>query len=366
MQEKKEFMTYPYLNNHCHAHNPIMAALDLGTNSCRLIISMANVANMKRTFFRRRPFHKFSWKVLYSSAQSVCLGEGLHESGVLSEEAIERTIKALSFFRDKIDDYDVTYIRAIATEACRRAKNSSVLIDRAREELGFNIEVISSQEEATLTLKGCIGVFDHKIPYGIVFDIGGGSTEAIWVHINEQSTKQYISFDILDSVSIPYGVVTLGESFPVSDISRYSEIKNNITSALKDFVTRNKIDEHVENSIVQFVGSSGTVTTLTAVYMGLERYERRVVDGVLVQIKDLRKTADQIFSSTHEERVTNPCIGESRAKFVLVGSLILEGIFDAIPSRFIRIADRGIREGLLSEIVKNLDKPDYKRFKDGF
>ena len=355
-----------YTGEHCDAHHPVLAAIDLGTNSCRLLIASVNVAGLKKTFFRRRS-DSGSWKVIDSFARIVRLGEGLHKTGELSEEAIDRSIEALKICRDKIDFNHATRVRAVATEACRRAVNGHVLIERARHELGLDIEIINSGEEARLALTGCAAVLNPKTPYAVVFDIGGGSTEAIWLRVNETGRKRPgypIPFEVIDSVSLPYGVVTVSESYAQHSSSPkiHEDVRAHVRNEMSRFVLKNKIQNHIENSQVQLVGSSGTVTTLAAIKMGLVRYERRAIDGLFIETEDLKKISQKILFMSQTERIQHPCIGGGRAEFVVVGSAILEGICDAIQIQQLRVADRGVREGILSELLVNIDKTPKTSF----
>lgn len=355
-----------YDGGRCDAHYPILAAIDLGTNSCRLLVASVNMAGLKKTFFRRRPAAA-AWKVVDSFAKIVRLGEGLHKTGELSEEAMERSIEALRVCRRKIDFHHTTKVRAVATEACRRASNGQVLINRARNELGLDIEIISSEEEARLVLTGCAAILNPKTPYAVVFDIGGGSTEAIWLRVNELGKKRPgypIPFEVIDSISLPYGVVTVSESYAqfASTPEIHVDVRAHVRDEITRFATKNKIQEHIANSEVQLVGSSGTVTTLAAIKMGLVRYERRAIDGLTIETEALKAISQKILFMTQSERIQHPCIGGGRAELVVVGSAILEGICDAIQIKELRVADRGVREGILSELLGEINKDSNKGY----
>lgn len=355
-----------YTGGRCDAHYSILAAIDLGTNSCRLLVASVNMAGLKKTFFRRRPSAS-AWKIIDSFAKIVRLGEGLHKTGELSEEAIERSIEALRVCRRKIDLHQATKVRAVATEACRRASNRHILIDRARNELGLDIEIIPTEEEARLVLTGCAAILNPKTPYAVVFDIGGGSTEAIWLRINGEGKKRPgypIPFEVIDSVSLPYGVVTVSESYSqfASTPLIHEDVRAHVRDEIMRFANKNKIQEHIANSGVQLVGSSGTVTTLAAIKMGLIRYERSTIDGLTIETEALKAISQKILFMTQTERIQHPCIGGGRAELVVVGSAILEGICDAIQIKELRVADRGVREGILSELLIDINKDSRKGY----
>lgn len=347
-------------NYRCPAHTAVIAAIDIGTNSCRLLVGSVNLARLRNNFFSRKGDIK-GWKIIDSYAKVVKLGKGLFHSSLLSEQSIEKTLDALEICKKKIDRYNICGLRIVATEACRRAKNVDDLIQKAYEKFNFKIEVISGYEEGRLILTGCSGVLDPSIPYAIVFDIGGGSTELVWVKVNTYNTKKPgypISFNVIDTISLPYGVVISTESN--QDIKncfeKHQKIRSAIKSDLEAFCKKNNIYSFLKQNLVQLLGSSGTVTTLAAFQAGLARYERRLVDGITLNISDLKQSSQQILNMSIEERILHPCIGKGRHELILAGSAILEGIFDIFNLDRVRIADRGIREGILSELLDHITK----------
>jgi exopolyphosphatase/guanosine-5'-triphosphate,3'-diphosphate pyrophosphatase len=339
----------------CDSHHPIIAAIDLGTNSCRLLVARVNVAGVRTNYFRSRP-KPLSWKVIDSFAKVVRLGEGLHNNDELSDEAIDRAMEALAICRKKLNRYHLHSLRAVATEACRRAKNNHLLVDRAKRELDLDIEVIDSDEEASLALKGCSAMLNPHVPYGIVFDIGGGSTEVILVKLKKDGRRRHgfaVPFDVIDSISVPYGVVTTTEAvgIPIDTMESHEFLQTRIFEELKGFVEKNNITQLIQNDELQITGSSGTVTTLAAFHLGLAQYERRLIDGMTISYEDLHKVIDRILTMTREERLEQANIGFSRADYVLTGSNILKAICDALPVKTMRIADRGVREGILIDLM---------------
>lgn len=357
-RDSGKFVTYD--RGHCDAHHPVIAAIDLGTNSCRLLIASVNIASLKKTFFRTRP-NPQGWKIIDSYSKIVRLGEGLHKDDFLSDDAIERAVEALLVCKKKIDHSRVYRMRAVATEACRRATNGHVLVDRVMAELNLPIEIVSAEEEARLALTGCAGVLTTRIPYAIVFDIGGGSTELIFLKIDEAGRQRPgypITFNVIDSISIPYGVVTVSELYAqfASTPEIHHDIRAMVTQSISDFIKKYNILTLIEQNQLQMVGSSGTVTTLAAVKMGLSRYERKRIDGIFMNLDDIHHISEALLSMSGDARGHHPCIGGGRADLVIVGSAILQGICDAIPTEVLRVADRGVREGILSELLVSINR----------
>lgn len=323
---------------------PIIAAIDLGTNSCRLL-----VARIEGQTFR----------VIDSFSRVVRLGEGIQATNLLTDEAIERTIEALKICQSKILQNNAEVIRAVTTEACRRAVNSDVLLQRVQDEIGINLEVITPNEEARLALSGCAGILNSRIPYAIAFDIGGGSTEVMWLHISEPRRlhrRRFPVIQVLDCISLPYGVVTLSDYFNSKERATavYHDIRKEISTQLIEFSHKNGIYNHLEKRRVQMIGTSGTVTTLAAINMGLERYDRRLIDGVFLEVCDIHNICKSILDMSMEERSMHPCIGMGRSDLVIMGTAILEGICDTWPVQKLRVADRGVREGILMELLKQI------------
>ncbi len=329
---------------HKAGKSPVIAAIDLGTNSCRLL-----VARIEGQSFR----------VIDSFSRVVRLGEGLQATNLLTNEAIERTIEALKICQTKITQNNVEIVRAVTTEACRRAENSDVLVQRVQDEVGISLEVITSNEEGRLALSGCAGILNSRIPYAIAFDIGGGSTEVMWLHISEPRRlhrRRFPVIEVLDCVSLPYGVVTLADYYNSKERENnvYHEIRKEISTRLMEFSHKNGIYNQLEKRRVQMIGTSGTVTTLAAINLRLERYDRRLIDGVFLEVSDIHNICKSIFDMSVEERSVHPCIGIGRSDLVIMGTAILEGICDTWPVQKLRVADRGVREGILMELLKEI------------
>lgn len=322
----------------------VIAAIDLGTTSCRLL-----VARPEGTSFR----------VIDSFSRVVRLGEGIQANNRLQPGAITRTLEALKICRDKISRNNVNKIRAVTTEACRRAENSAELLDRARTDLGIDIEVITSLEEARLALSGCAAILDPETPYAVAFDIGGGSTEIIWLKLMP-SLKSHRSripiIEVIDCASLPFGVVTLSEIYGTrfTDFSIYQDLRKKVAGEVRRFTSKNNIHAHIQNRQVQMAGTSGTITTIGAIHLNLPKYDRRLIDGLFLQLKDIHQVSEQLLAMTPLERAQNSCIGPGRADLVLMGTAILEGICDVWALPRLRVADRGVREGILMDLLEEV------------
>lgn len=313
---------------------PVFAALDLGTNNCRLLIARAAPGG--------------GFRVIDAFSRIVRLGEGLSRNDRLSDLAMERTIAALRVCGSKIERRGVTSARAVATEACRRAKNCFEFVDAVERETGITIEIISSQEEGRLALAGCAPLLDCRLPYALVFDIGGGSTELMWL-----ATERGRAPRILDQTSIQCGVIGLTEQFGGPEVTSgmYRRMVDAVADAIGPFEERNRIARRVGDGLVQMLGTSGTVTTLAGVHLGLCRYDRRAVDGSYLRIDHARTVIDHLVGLDFGGRSRHPCIGPDRADLVVAGCAVLEALCDCWPVDRLRIADRGLREGILADLI---------------
>ncbi|MBB6255015.1 Ppx/GppA phosphatase family protein [Nitrospirillum iridis] len=311
---------------------PILAALDLGTNNCRLLIA--------------RPGRE-GFRIIDAFSRIVRLGEGVSRTNALSDEAMARTVAALKICGNKMRRRGVTDLRAVATEACRRAANCNAFIDRVVEETGIRIEIISAEEEARLALAGCAALLNRRIPRALVFDIGGGSTEIMWLSFNRGRPI------LIDQVSVPQGVVSLTETFGGDRVlpEAYRGMVGTVGSALADFEARNDIRRDVAAGRVQMLGTSGTVTTLAGIRLGLTRYDRSQVDGSWLGLEEARAISKSLLHLDYAGRSAHPCIGHDRADLVIAGCAVLEAIWERWPVENLRIADRGVREGILTELM---------------
>jgi exopolyphosphatase/guanosine-5'-triphosphate,3'-diphosphate pyrophosphatase len=315
---------------------PNYAALDLGTNNCRLLIARPGGAG---------------FRVVDAFSRIVRLGEGLAATGRLSEAAMSRTLDALKVCADKIDHRHATCGRYVATEACRRAANCDEFIARARDTLGLELEIISTAEEARLVVAGCAPLLHPRIPYAVVFDIGGGSTEIVW--LRQGSPRRNPAPEIIGSTSLPFGVVTFTERFGGVHVppSAYRAMVAEAMAALAPFEERYRIGGHIAAHRVQMLGSSGTVTTLAGVHLALPRYTRTLVDGSTLTFAQITAVSSHLAGLDLDGRAASPCVGRERADLVLSGCAILDAICATWPVGRLRVADRGVREGILFDLM---------------
>ena len=319
-----------------HRAGPTYAALDLGTNNCRLLVA--------------RPAGE-SFRVIDAFSRIIRLGEGVSRSGRISEAAIARAVDALAVCRDKMRGRGVTRARLIATEACRAADNGSQFRARIAEEVGLDLEIIDRETEATLAATGCTPLMDPYADSVILFDIGGGSSEL--VRLDRSSPCDYGPPEpkIKAWASLPVGVVTLAERHGGHVVT--PEIYAAMIAEVAAFVGR-FVAEHggVGPGHVHLLGTSGTVTTIAGVHLELRRYERRRVDGCWMGDEDATRVIKRLLAMSYEDRVANPCIGAERADLVLAGCAILDAIRAAFPCSRLRVADRGLREGMLVQMMR--------------
>jgi exopolyphosphatase/guanosine-5'-triphosphate,3'-diphosphate pyrophosphatase len=328
------------LVSHPAAHAGLYAALDLGTNNCRLLIATP----------RERGF-----RVVDAFSRIVRLGEGIGGSGRLSDAAMERAIEALAVCAAKLVQRDVARARLIATEACRLADNGEAFVERVARETGLRLEIVTRETEARLAVAGCASLVDPAASGVILFDIGGGSTELAWIDLRRQpgQPKRRMSDRIRNWASLPVGVVNLSERHGGEEVSRvqFEAMVDEVTSMLATFPDGALLDEAVASGQIHLLGTSGTVTTLAGVHLGLERYDRRQVDGIWMDEADVTAMIDRLVGTDYAGRVAHPCIGRERADLVLAGCAILEAVRRRWPCRRLRVADRGLREGILVELM---------------
>lgn len=309
------------------------AAIDLGTNNCRLLIAKASADG---------------FIVVDAFSRIVRLGEGLAATGRISDSAIDRAIAALSVCADKLCRRHVTLARSVATEACRRAANGMEFIDRVYRETGIALDIISPQEEARLAMLGCHALLEPGDGPALIFDIGGGSTELVLVESRRDGTPR-----IVDWVSAPWGVVSLTESEPADHAdaagreAAYARMRERVDTAFAAMAQR--LPRNAAGA--RLLGTSGTVTTLASLYLDLPRYDRQAIDGLIVPTQSMRDISTRLAGLSLAERRKLPCIGTERADLVVAGCAILEAILDIWPAERLGVADRGIREGILRGLM---------------
>ncbi len=319
---------------------PLYAALDLGTNNCRLLIA--------------RP-HERGFRVIDGFTRIVRLGEGVSVTGRLSDAAMERTMDALRQCRNKLRDHQPTRMRLIATEACRAAANGPAFLARVKEELGLELEIIDRRTEAELAVTGCADLVDGEAAGALMFDIGGGSSELAWLDFRggRPRSQGRMSASIRSWQSLPVGVVSIAEKFGGVDVTRdvFEAMVGHVAEHLRQFRGREKLRQMIATHPVHLIGTSGTVTTLAGLHLGLERYERQKVDGLWMRRDQVDETMRALMGMPFDRRVAHPCIGKDRADLVLPGCAIFEAIRREWPTDRVRVADRGLREGILISLM---------------
>lgn len=310
------------------------AAIDLGTNSCRLVIATPTPT---------------SFRIVETFSKITRLGEGIIQENELSRAAIKRTVAALKVCSGVLNEYAPIYCsRFVATAACRRAVNSDIFFEIVRKETGLNLEMISSKEESRLAVVGCVPLLNRNIQRTLVFDIGGGSTEISLARVTSNGKTFIEGF-----VSLPYGVVTVSEAFPSKEMTSlaYNTVIERTHKLLKDFDEKYNIFEAIKNQEIQVIGTSGTVTVLGAVHLNLPRYNRSAVDGISITKQDIERAMSKIKRLGDDGRKRHPCIGAQKADLTMAGCAILEALCSFWPIAEITVADRGIREGILLDMI---------------
>lgn len=318
----------------------LYAALDLGTNNCRLLVA--------------RPEQR-GFRVVDAYSRIVRLGEGLGHTNRLSEPAMERALEALVCCRDKLEERGVDRFRLIATEACRAAENGPQFIERVRQETGLALEIASRETEARLAVAGCASLVCPDANGVVLFDIGGGSSEIVWLDLRNRCGARGVALTrfIRAWISLPVGVVNLAERHGGRHVTTdtFEAMVNDARAHLEAFSLGRELSAAICDGKVHMLGTSGTVTTLAGVHFGLKRYDRRRVDGAWMDTEDVSAMIERLRAMPYEERVDNPCIGADRADLVLAGCAILEAIRRRWPCQRLRVADRGLREGILMELM---------------
>ena len=314
------------------------AAIDLGTNNCRLLVAKPSADG---------------FIVIDAFSRVVRLGEGLVETGRISNRAMDRAVAALSICADKLRRRNVTLARSVATEACRRASNGQKFIERVRKETGIALDVITAEEEARLAVLGCHILLEPGQGPALIFDIGGGSTELVLVDTSGRAPE------IVDWLSAPWGVVSLTESekfdasIPAERETAYANMRARVKESFSEFADRLPQEEGCD---YRLLGTSGTVTTLASLHLKLPHYDRKLIDGLIVPAESMREISAMLAHCSPEERAEIPCIGKERADLVVGGCAILDTILDIWPAERVGVADRGIREGILRSLISSNER----------
>ena len=323
-------------------HAPLYAALDLGTNNCRLLMAA--------------PTRPGQFRVVDAFSRIVRLGEGLSRTGRLSDEAMDRAVDALHVCSGKLMARKTRGYRLIATEACRAAENGVAFIERVREETGLSLEIVNRETEARLAVAGCSSLVERETRGVVLFDIGGGSSEIALIDIPDGDPRR-LSEKIVSWTSLPVGVVTLAERFDGRDVTpeSFEAMVAHVCEMIDRFEGRERLAHVLADPRFHLLGTSGTVTTLAGIFLDLERYDRRRVDGIWMTGEQVTAMTERLLGWSFDQRVENPCIGADRADLVLAGCAILEAIRRTWPSERLRVADRGLREGILMQLMSRDD-----------
>lgn len=313
------------------------AALDLGTNNCRLLI--ATPAGQ-------------SFRVVEAYSRIVRLGEGLDQSGRLSDIAMERALAALKVSAEKVRRRRVVRLRAIATQACRMAENGPAFIDRVFDETGMRLQIISPQEEARLSVQGCLNLLDRSADAALVVDVGGGSTELSWVELKDAPPTGLPP--IRAWLSVPIGVVTLAERYPEDEDATEAWFRRMVEAVKTEIAAFRRADPMrgvFDADRAHLVGTSGAITSLAGLHLNLMRYDRSRVDGIWMSRDECDAAAGRLLALNARQRADQPCIGPDRADLVLAGAAILQAVQELWPCSRVRVADRGLREGILLSLM---------------
>lgn len=332
---------------------PSYAALDLGTNNCRLLIATPTPGG---------------FRVVEAYSRIVRLGEGLGQSGALSEAAMERAMAALTVCAEKVRRRRCLKVKAIATQACRMASNGEAFVQKVAEQTGLRLQIIPPREEAQLSVAGCVALLDRQADAALVLDVGGGSTEISWVDLKgpglDARPRQFAPWrlPIRAWISIPIGVVTLAERFPEGDRAEHAWFRamvEAVKSELAGFAPAESLRPVFDSGRAHMIGTSGAITSLAGLHLNLPRYDRNQVDGLWMTRSECEAAADRLLGLTTAERAQQPCIGPDRADLVLAGAAILQAVQELWPCERVRVADRGLREGILMSLMS--DNPKRKR-----
>ena len=324
------------------------AAVDLGTNNCRLLIAR----DMGSSF-----------RIIDSYSRVVRLGQGLAATGELSQSSMDAAVEAIAVCASKMKSKRVKRWRCVATEACRRASNGDAFLKRVKEETGISLEVISPRVESRLAVMGCINLVDTTKDVALVIDIGGGSTELSWVDVrklrDDQAEHRLHRPPISAWASLPVGVVTLSERVPEIDDKEawYNELRDVVRQTIKEQGCETRFTNVFQQGRGHLIGTSGTITSLAGIHLKLPYYQRAKVDGLWFRSSDAVHVARDMGSRSFDERAQEPCIGTDRAHLLVAGCAITDVLCEMWPSKMIRVADRGLREGILIGLMQKTQKP---------
>lgn len=338
---------------------PSYAALDLGTNNCRLLIATPTAGG---------------FRVVEAYSRIVRLGEGLGQSGALSEAAMERAMAALTICAEKVRRRRCLKVKAIATQACRMASNGEAFVQKVADQTGLRLQIIPPREEAQLSVAGCVALLDRQADAALVLDVGGGSTEISWVDLKgpglDARPRQFAAWrlPIRAWISIPIGVVTLAERFPEGERAEegwFRAMVEAVKAELAGFAPAEPLRPVFDAGRAHMIGTSGAITSLAGLHLNLHRYDRNLVDGLWMTRGECEAAAGRLLGLTAAERAQQPCIGPDRADLVLAGAAILQAVQELWPCERVRVADRGLREGILMSLMSDSTRRKRRRRRRG-
>ncbi len=306
----------------------MFATIDIGTNSVLLLIGDSLPDGRIR--------------IAADEARITRIGEGLTQSENLSAEAIERTLAALKEYRQLCEKHHVSASAVVATEALRRASNADQFLLRARDEMGFEIEVVTPEKEAWLTFHACAREFGTDI---LVCDVGGGSTELIWGRPQSGETKSETSS--CQYISMPIGSVVLTEHFIKNDPVTADEFKEICTI----------IDQHLAQALQslshrhadKLIATAGTATTIAAIEKHMTSFDHSKIHGIVLEMLDVQVIIDELKMKSVAERRKIVGLQKGREDVILSGAIILDRVMRRLGYDVTTVSDRGLRWGLFYE-----------------
>jgi exopolyphosphatase/guanosine-5'-triphosphate,3'-diphosphate pyrophosphatase len=316
-----------------HAEKKYFAAIDLGSRNCRLLVAKEEQGRLE---------------TLEAFSRFVCLGEGVSRTQKLSKKSMDRAIVALHHCVKKMAPYTPLKSLAVTTAATRQAQNSQQFLSRVTREVGVDLQIITPEEEAFYAVLGCQELVHAHTDYAIIFDIGGGSTELILADFRTKESPQ-----VLDVASIPLGVVNLSEGEDPLTFKHYSATVNKVLKWSCQFSEKNNLPDLMETARVQFVGTSGTTTTVAALHQNLRFYDRSKIDGSELTYENLENVIKYVQLLSPEERLMHPCIGQAQDDLILGGLSVFEGIYKMCPSLTLTVTDRGLRDGIVYALANH-------------
>ena len=297
--------------------NKITAAIVIGSYNCRIII-VNNSPNIK---------------ILKTISVATNLIKNLSYSNEFTHKNIKKTVRCLTMFSRKMLEYNVTKYRCVATEACRQVINSDFFIGEVKKKTGLSVEIISVNEEAQLCFQSCKKYIERMNNEGILFDIGGGSTEISFFDVKNEK---------FETSSIPLGVINLSEKINLHG-------KNKITFQMKRYFQ--SLKSNLSNQIDPgfSIGSCSTVSTLSAIHLNLTTFDRKKIEGLLLDVDEIMKIINNLRNLKVNEMLKHPCI-RKKYPLLLNGMEILEKILENFPIKQILVSQSGLTGGMIENL----------------